>query len=130
MIPAPHRRASGIPFILSGRQATQSGASSTDAIGNVTAQNRKMEKLTKFLTSVKALIVAGIALLALLVLVSGTITDYARLPARVEQLDAKIDTVATMAQDLRFLVCVEKAEQENRSTMECFEDWRAAEARK
>lgn len=84
----------------------------------------------------KALIAAVVGLIAAVILVAGTITDYARLPKRARNIEAtlaninaRLDTVANAAQDLRLFLCIQMAENDE-GRMDCLSKWKATEVRR
>jgi hypothetical protein len=93
-----------------------------------------MKNLLEILKGTKATIAAITALVIAIVAFSGTITDLARAPARIARMEeqaarieAKLDTVSNMAQDLRLLVCVQRAERRGESSMHCLDEWKQRE---
>jgi hypothetical protein len=89
-----------------------------------------------WLKDAKALVASIIALIAALILVAGTITDYARLPKRaanieasLTSIEARLDTLANASQDLRLFLCMEMAEEDS-ERLDCLARWKESEVRR
>jgi hypothetical protein len=89
-----------------------------------------VDKLLAFVNKFKTLLISlgiiGAAFLAF----NAKVTDYARLPGTVDQLEEQVTALENVVQDLRMLLCVERAHRDGTDPMDCVEAWKDEEAAK
>jgi hypothetical protein len=62
--------------------------------------------------------------------INAAITDYARLPGTVTELEEQVKELKNVVQDFRMLLCAERAHREGTDPMDCVDTWKEEEARK
>ncbi len=98
-----------------------------------TALDNALAFVNKFKGLLIGLGVIGASLLA----INTAITDFARLPGTVKELETQaseledqVKELKNVVQDFRMLLCAERAYREGTDPMECVDMWKEEEARK